>query len=126
MTLPTAQPGTDKVLTYTQAVIDTTYYLPVPVTGRIKEFSGVLGAALTGADETYTLSYAPPGSVTYTAVTSGAFTFANSGSAAGNVASASIGPSTTAYVTKGGSLKVVPTGGGGGAVPIGMAIRIGN
>lgn len=126
MAIPTTQSAGDKLITYTQAVIDTVYYLPVPVTGRIKEFSGVLGAALTGADETYTLAYAPPDSTTYVNITGAAFTFANSGSAAGNVQAAAVAPSTTAYVAKGGSLRVTPSGGGGGAVPIGMAIRVGN
>lgn len=126
MTLPTTSQAGDKVLTITHAAINTTYYIPVPVSGRINEFSAVLGAALTGADETYTLSYAPPGSVTYTAVVSGALVFANSASAAGNVVSVTPSIGTTAYVTAGGSLKIVPSGGGGGAVPIVSTIRIGN
>jgi hypothetical protein len=85
-----------------------------------------LGAALTTADETFTLAYAPPGSVTYTNITGGAVTIANSGSAAGNVGRATLAPSATAYVTDGGSLRVTPSGGGGGAVPIHVAITIGS
>lgn len=126
MTLPSTCSGSDKIITVTHAVLATTMYVPVPVTGRIKEFSTCLGAALTGADETFTLSYAPPGSTTYTAVTGGAVVIASERSAAGDVDSVTPSIGTTAAVTAGGSIKIVPSGGGGGAVPVISTIRIGN
>jgi hypothetical protein len=116
----------DKILTVVSpTTLATAQYIPVPMPGRIKLFQGVLGAALSTADETFTLAYAPPGSTTYTNVTNGAFTIATASSAAGNVGSTYVAPSTTAYIVDGGSLRITPSGGGGGAVPMTFIIIIG-
>lgn len=119
--------GTDKVISFVSSqAVATVIYLPVPAPGRIKDFQVVLGAALGTADETFTLAYAPPGSVTYTSITGGALTIATASSAAGNVGRATLAPSTTAYVTDGGSLRITPSGGGSAAVPLGITIVLGN
>jgi len=126
MSVPIQNQAGDVVHSVILAALDTTTYIPVMKTGRVKLFSSCIGAALTVADETYTLYYAPPGSVSYTAVTGGAVVVASSGSAAGNVSEAEIAPSTTAFVTRGGSLKIVPSGGGSGAAPVVLSVLIGN
>lgn len=127
MSLPSPLQAGDKVLTTVSvgAVADV-LYLPVPAPGRVKLFQGVLGAALGTANETFTLAYAPPASVTFTNVTGGAFTIATASSAAANVGSAVVGPSSSAYVQDGGSFRITPSGGGSGALPMNFAIVIGN
>lgn len=127
MTAPLTLALGDKVISaLSSSAIATVLYLPVPGPGRIKDFQVCLGAALSTADETFTLAYAPPGSTTYTNVTAGAFTIATAASAAGNVGRVTLAPSSTAYVQDGGTLRITPSGGGGGAVPIGVTIVIGN
>lgn len=127
MSAPLPISGTDKVLTVLQAgAVATVVYIPLPMPGRVKLFQGVLGAALGTADEVFTLAYAPPGSVTYTNITQGAFTIATASSAAGNVATAYVGPSASAYVVDGGSLRITPSGGGSAAVPMVFNIVIGS
>lgn len=127
MTAPIPVSATDKTLTVLQAgAVATVVYIPLPFPGRIKQFQGVLGAALGTADETFTLAYAPPGSVTYTNVTNGAFTIPTAASAAGNVGVAYVGPSTSAYVADQGTLRITPSGGGSAAVPMVFNIVIGS
>lgn len=105
--------------------VATVLYLPIPGPGRVKDFAITTGTALGTADETFTLAYAPPGSVTYVNITGAAFTIATAASAAGNVGRITLAPSTTAYVTDGGTLRITPSGGGSAAVPLGIAITIG-
>ena len=114
----------DKVISVVNAVLATTIYLPIPTSGRVKDFQVALGAALTTADETWTLAYAPPSSTTYTNITGGAVTIATASSAAGNVGRVAIN-AANGYVTDGGTLRITPSGGGGGAVPLGISIVIG-
>ena len=59
-----------------------TVYLPSPVVGTISKITSILGGAITGADSIVT------GKIGSTAITNGAFTVAYSGSAAGDVDSA--------------------------------------
>jgi hypothetical protein len=127
MTAPLPLAVGDKVIsTSSSSALATVLYFPVPAPGRIKDFQICLGAALATANETFTLAYAPPGSATFTNVTSGAFTIATAASAAGNVGRVTLAPSTTAYVQDGGCLSITPSGGGSGAVPLGITIVIGN
>lgn len=127
MPLPTTISATDEIYsTVSSSAVGTTLYLPVVASGRVKRFSLVLGAALATANQTFTLAYAPPGSTTYTDIAGAAFTVAFSGSAAGNVASVDVNPSTTNGLYSGGSLRITSTGGGSGAVPIGITLVIGN
>ena len=127
MTAPLPISGTDHTYTILNAAaVGTTLYIPIYAPGRVKLFQGVLGAALTTADETFTLAYAPPASTTYTNVTSGAFTIVTAASAAGNVGTTYVGPSSTAYVQDGGSFRITPSGGGGAAVPMVFNIVVGN
>lgn len=108
------------------AAVATVFYMPVLRPGRIKDFHISHDAALTTADETYTLAYAPPGSATYTNVTGGTVVMATSGAAAGDRGRSQIAPSTSAYVQDGGSLRITPSGGGGGAVPVRATVMIGS
>lgn len=116
----------DKVMsTVSSSAVGTTLYLPVPAPGRVKDFQVCLGAALTTADETFTLAYAPPGSTTYTNVTGAAVTIPTASSAAGNVGRVTLAPSVTAAIIDGGTFRITPSGGGGGAVPLGISLTIG-
>lgn len=127
MALPSPISAGDIALAATStAAVATVFYMPVICPGRIKDFHISHDAALTTADETYTLAYAPPGSATYVNVTGGTVTIATSGAAAGDRGRAQIAPSITAYVTDGGSLRITPSGGGGGAVPVRAIVVIGN
>ena len=123
--LPT-QMGDKLITSLSSSAVGTTLYIPISTPGKVKDFAISLGAALTTADETFTLAYAPPGSTTYTNITGATFTIANASSAAGNVGRVTLAPSATAYVTDGGTLRITPSGGGGGAVPLGISIVIGN
>lgn len=127
MPLPNPIPASDVPHHATStAAVATVFYMPVMRPGRIKAFFISHDAALTTADETYTLAYAPPGSSTYVNVTGGTITIATSGAAAGDRGRAQIAPSTTAYVQDGGSLRITPSGGGGGAVPVRATVMIGS
>lgn len=125
MTSPLPLAIGDRIISTIGTTLATVLYLPVPAPGRIKDFQVVLGAALTTADETWTLAYAPPGSTTYTNVANGTVTIATASSAAGNVGRVILNPTSTAQVQDGGSIRITPSGGGGGAVPVGITIVIG-
>lgn len=125
MGLPSPINAADVILSGISTTVGTTIYFPVPCPGRIKDFAVVLGSALTTADETFTVSYAPPGSHTYTAVTGCAVTIPTASSAAGDTARAQLAPSTSAYVTDGGTIKIVPSGGGGAGTAVGYYLSIG-
>lgn len=125
MAAPLPLAASDKIVNTIGTTLATVLYLPVSGPGRIKDFQVSLGAALTTANETWTLAYAPPGSTTFTNVTDGTVTIATASSAAGNVGRVTLGPTATAYVTDGGCIRITPSGGGGGAVPVGISIVIG-
>lgn len=125
MSLPSPLQSGDSIISTIYTTLATVLYLPVPRPGRVKRFDVAIGAALTTADETWTLAYAPPASVTYTNVTGGAVTIATAASAAGNSGSAAVAPSTSAYVQDGGTFRITPSGGGGGAVPIAFSLVVG-
>lgn len=125
MSLSSPLSAGDKVLCAVSAAIGNTIYLGVPGPGRIKLFQVVAGAATGTADETFTLAYAPPASATYTNVTGGTALLATASSAAGDLVSAAIAPSTSAYVQDGGKLRITPSGGGSGAAPLSFNIVVG-
>lgn len=116
----------DKVISVSSATLATVLYIPVSGPGRVKDFQVSLGAALATANETWTLAYADPGSTTFTNITGGVVTIAFTGSAAGNVGRAQLTPGITNAVTDGGCIRITPSGGGSGAVPVGFALVIGN
>lgn len=107
------------------AALATVLYLPVVRPGRIKDFHVTVGAALTGANQTFQLAYAPPGSSTYVDVTNGIVTQLTAGSAAGVTVRQQLAVTQTANVQDGGSIRVTPAGGGAGAVPLTIAVVIG-
>jgi len=116
----------DKLVNVIGDALATVIYIPVSGPGRIKDFQVALGAALATANETWTLAYAAPGSTTFTNITGGTVTIAFTGSAAGNVGRAQLTPGITNAVTDGGCIRITPSGGGSGAVPVGFALVIGN
>lgn len=127
MSIPGNQPLGDVHHIRTQAsAIATVFYLPVLKTGRVKKFVITVDAAVTTADETFTLSYQAPGTSGFVAVTSGVVVQPTASSAAGATIEAAVGPSTTAYVRSGGTFKITPSGGGGGGVPLTAAVTVGN
>lgn len=125
MSLPSPISATDNIISSIYTTLATVLYIPVPCPGRIKLFQVAIGAALGTADETWTLAYAPPASTTFTNVTGAAPLVATASSAAGNVTTAAVAPSTSAYVQDGGCLRITPSGGGSGAVPVAFQIVIG-
>lgn len=126
MTLPSPTQASDMALTYvSSSAVATVLYIPVLKPGRVKDFHVTVGAALTTANETFQLAYAPPGSTTFTNIANGVLTQLTSGSAAGTTVRVQIPPSTDAYVQDGGTLRITPAGGGAGAVPLGVGVVVG-
>lgn len=106
--------------------LGTSIYIPIKRPGRVKDFHVTVSAALTTANETFQLAYAPPGSTTYTNIVSGLVTHLTAGSAAGVNVRQQLTPSADAYVQDGGTLRVASAGGGAGAVPVSVGITIGS
>lgn len=92
----------------------TTYHVPIPAPGRVKDMAVTVNAATTTGAATFTLAYAPPGTTTFTNITNAVVTL-NSGTAAGGVGRVAI-PSLTGGIQDGGTLRITvggtATGGG--------------
>lgn len=89
---------------------DTTYYIPVPVSGTIRKIYSAIDAAVATADITITCS------VNGTAITNGVVTIATAASAAGDIDVAT--PSALNAVVGGTDyIKAVIAGGGAGGTP---------
>ena len=118
--MPVPQPGSasDNVLNVPIANITaaTVAYTAVTKAGRIKAMHIVPQAVTATGSATFQLAYAPPGSGTYTNVASALVTVP-SATAAGADKYVVVNPSTDAYVTDGGSLRITVggTATGGGA-----------
>lgn len=82
------------------------YYLVIPYAGTINKIYSVIDAAITTADKVLTFSI---GGV---AITDGALTITQAGSAAGDVDSCT--PTAANTVTAGQAIKIAATGGSGG------------
>ena len=126
MTLPSPVNAGDMPHDGVITSLATPIYIPIKRPGRVKDFQATVGAALTTANETFQLAYAPPGSTTYTNIVSGLVTQLTAGSAAGVNARQQLATSTDAYVQDGGTLRVTAAGGGAGAVPVSIGITIGS
>lgn len=83
------------------------YYLVIPYAGTITKIYSVIDAAIATADKTLTASI---GGV---AITNGALTITQAGSAAGDVDSCT--PTAANTVTAGQAIKIAATGGSTGA-----------
>lgn len=88
---------------------DATYYLVCPHAGTISKIQTVIDGAVSSADITVT------GRIGSTAITNGAVTIATSGSAAGDVDTAT--PTAENTVTAGQAINFVVAGGGSGGSP---------
>jgi hypothetical protein len=86
-----------------------TYYLLSPVAGTITKIYTVTDGSVGTADITVT------GKIASTAITDGVVTIATSGSAAGDIDSAT--PSAANTITAWGAMNFVVTGGGAGGSP---------
>lgn len=91
-------------------------YIPVPDGGRIIKILSVLGGAISGADAGLTAK------IGGTAVTGGAITIANSGSAAGDVDTCE--PTAANTVLEGGSIEIETDGASTGAVAVGLTVVV--
>lgn len=87
-----------------------------PVAGKVTKIYSVLHGAITGADSTVT---AKIGGV---AITDGALTIANAGSAAGDVDSAT--PTAANTVTAGQAIEFATDGGSTNAIPLDIIVEI--
>jgi hypothetical protein len=87
-----------------------------PVRGRILKIYSVLGGVITAADATVTASIAG------TAITGGALTITQSGSAAGDVDSAV--PTAANIVNEGDEIRLTPAGATGASIPAFFTILI--
>lgn len=96
--------------TIADASAEATIYLNMPHAGKVKKIWTVANGAVGTADITLTCN------IGATAITSGVVTIATSGSAAGDVDSAT--PSALNTVTAGQPVNCVVTGGGAGGSPI--------
>lgn len=99
-----------------------TVYVDVPVAGKIVAITSVLDGAITGADAAVTPSIVPAGTGTPVAVTGGALTIANVGSAAGVTDQAT--PTAANTVAKGDSVSVATDGASTGTVQLTVSILI--
>ena len=108
------------------AAIATVLYMPVLRPGRVKDFHITVGAAVTTADETFTLAYAPPGSTTFTNVTDAVVVQPVAASAAGTTIRSKTTIGTTTYVQDGGTFRITPSGGGAGGAPLVAAVIVGS
>lgn len=126
MAVPIKPSSTDTLHNATSTTIGTTVYIPCLRSGRLKTFTVMVSAAVGTADETFTLSYQPPGVSGFTAVTNGALLIATSGGAAGDQVSVDFTPGSTCAVLKGGTFKIVPTGGGSAGVPVVYSLSVGD
>lgn len=88
---------------------DTTYYVVSPVAGTISAIYTVIDGVVSTADITVT------GKIGSTAITNGVVTITQSGSAAGDVDSAT--PTAANTITAGAALNFVVAGGGSGGSP---------
>lgn len=93
-------------------------YIPIPVgfDGDIIEITSALGGAITGADATLTAK------IGGTAVTGGAITVTQSGSAAGDVDV--VNPTAARTVRPGQAIEIETDGGSTGAVDAGISVVI--
>lgn len=126
--MPTPQPVNAADMPHTilsAAAIATVLYLPVMRPGRVKDFFVTVGAAVTTADETFTLAYAPPGSTTFVNVADAVIVQPTSGSAAGTTVRQKTTIGTTVYVQDGGTFRITPSGGGGGGAPLVAGVIVG-
>lgn len=85
-----------------------TTYIPVPYDGTLVETQVAIGAAITVADSTITVSVLPGGVAASAVTVGGTVTVVQSGSAAGKVYSAK--HTTNRRVRKGDSIRLVPAG----------------
>lgn len=106
--------------------IATTIYIPVMRPGRVKDFFVTTGVALTTADETFTLAYAPPGSSTFTNVTNAVVVQPLSGAAAGRTIRQQVAPTPTGDVQDGGTFRITPSGGAAAGVHIVYNVVVGS
>lgn len=96
---------------------EATYYVVCPHAGTISKYWSVIDGAVSTADITIT------GKIGSTAITDGVITIATSGSAAGDIDSAT--PSAANVVTAGQAVNFVVSGGGSGGSPrIHLAMEI--
>ena len=95
---------------------DATYYVVMPHAGNITQLYSVIDGAVSTADVTITPS------ISGTPITDGAITITQSGSAAGDVDSAT--PSAANTVTAGQAISLAVTGGGAGGSPRGTVTII--
>lgn len=111
LTLPGGSSGFEHVLCLDIAdgSADATYYLVCPHAGTISKIWTVTDGAVGTADITVT------GKIGSTAITNGAVTIATSGSAAGDIDSAT--PTAANVVTAGQAINFVVAGGGSGGSP---------
>jgi len=103
----------------------TVNYVSITRTGRVKRVAAVPSVVTATGSGTIQLAYAPPGSSTFVDVTNALVTIP-SGTAAGVTISAEVGPSTTAYVQDGGTIRATvggtATGGGTPNVSINVGV----
>ncbi len=92
------------------------YWTTSPVSGKITKIDTVLSGAITGADAGITVELGG------TAVTGGAITIANSGSAAGDVDTAT--PTALNTVTAGGAIEVITDGASTGSRTVNVTLTI--
>lgn len=126
MAVPVKPSSTDRVITMTSTTLGTTEYIPCVFSGWLKNFTVMVSAAVGTADETFTLSYQGPGVSGYTAITNAAPVIATAGGAVGDQQSVDLSKNSTTAVLKGGTFKVVPTGGGSAGAPLCYALTIGD
>ena len=91
---------------------DATYYMVMPFAGDVDAIYSVINGAVSSADITVTAR------IGTTAITDGAITITQSGSAAGDVDS--VTPSAAKTVTAGQAINFVVAGGGAGGSPSGQ------
>ena len=91
-------------------------YIPVPDAGRIIKIMSVIDGAISGADATLTAK------IGGTAVTGGAITVANSGSAAGDVDSCA--PTALNSVVEGDAIEIETDGGSTGTVKVDITVIV--
>lgn len=84
-------------------------YAYVPTRGKVVKVGSVLGAALSSSDATVTTA------INGTAITGGSFTITQSGSAAGDIDTAT--PTGADTVNEGDYISWTPASGGGASVP---------
>lgn len=102
----------------------TVMYIPMTRPGRVKRIAAVPTVVNATGNGTIQAAYAPPGSSTFTDITNALVTITTT-QAAGLTSVAEVGPSTTAYVQDGGTIRLTVGGTAtGGGTPV-VSVNVG-